>query len=183
MSTAENPIPRRNFLTLMGLAAAGIAVWQLPGLLEALEQMPIETDNGTRTSTELSSIEMLFSPFVLAGAEIQITSFPLEEETGLVLIEYERKDAEFSGEDKYNIWKRAREMGMIGRNEKRRDFHIHHLIPISYGIAHDIPLEIIKSVENGIPLRIGEHIDLHREYTIEELGKIALGILTREEDR
>ncbi len=122
--------------------------------------------------------------FVLEDQQLVFTSFPVEQESGLVLLEASRGPYEFPTKVKLLAWGRAIASGQIPENANPDDYHFHHVITVALleklvatAATEEAAARLIayaRSVDNAYVIHVDDHKDLHREYTEAELYEIAM---------
>lgn len=80
----------------------------------------------------------------------------------------------FPTEVKEMAWNREVQEGRIPEGARWEDYSFHHLIPSAVAQERGLSYYDTISVENCMPLPIGWHVVLHREYTLEELADFEL---------
>jgi hypothetical protein len=165
------------------------------GLIDSLEKLP---------SFHLEDPEPVLLDFPLEQAEVNIRVFPateligntkleflleeydiedmtfvypIDEETGFVLLESRRTGWEFSQETKTLAWEQAVRRGDIPADADPADYQFHHKVPVEIAREWEMPQSLITSVANCIPLHRDDHVELHRFYTNEELARLNIGLL------
>ncbi len=162
---------------------AGTAPFPLPNprVLEPL----IFPVNSTYTA------EGFITSFPLEDQQITFSHFPLEAETGLVMLEVSRGPYEFPTRVKLLAWGNAIASGQIPENANPDDYHFHHIITVALmeqfvGLAETPEAQarliaFAKSIENCFVIHRDDHVDLHRAYSEEELYEITMNGISIEQ--
>ena len=137
--------------------------------------IPLEEPGGEFMGFPLSILDGLVLDTPLTEAQIDqfIFVYPIDQETGLILLEA-RGNFEFTAQTKAIAWENSLRRGEVGENDSPREFVFHHKVPAAYAKKLGLDANIIKSAANCLVMSKEDHIQLHREYTIEELGKMAI---------